>query len=54
MALSGRPAGHLVESQEAATVMRLPAQAVRQRGQDLVPPGAQEVVLGVRPREPGI
>src|SRR5215813_1029918 len=31
-----------------------PAQAVRQRGQELAPPGPQEIVLDVCPRESGI
>ena len=34
--------------------MGLAAQPVRQRGQDLVPPLPQKVVLGVCPRESGI
>jgi len=47
-------AGDLAERQEAAAVMGLAAQAVRQRGQDLAPPRPQEVVLGVGQWESGI
>jgi hypothetical protein len=43
-----------VERQQAVTVMGLPAQGVCQRGQDLVPPAPQGVVLGVCTRKSGI
>src|ERR1022692_4952480 len=42
----------LVKHQEAVTVSGLVAQAARQCGQDMVPTGPQEVVLGVCPRDP--
>jgi alkanesulfonate monooxygenase SsuD/methylene tetrahydromethanopterin reductase-like flavin-dependent oxidoreductase (luciferase family) len=44
----------LVERQEAVAVIGLAAQAVRRRGEDLVPPGPQELVLDVCPRESGV
>ena len=56
MALAA-PAEHadsFVKGQQTVTVSGLVAQAVCQRGQDLVPPGAQEVILGVCARESGI
>jgi hypothetical protein len=50
------PAEHaedLVERQDAVAVRVLAAQAVCQRGQDLLPPGPQKIVLDVCPRESG-
>jgi hypothetical protein len=46
--------GDLIKPQQAVAVVGLAGQAVRQRGQHLVPPGPQEVVLGVCPRESGV
>ena len=45
LAASAERAGDLVKPQEAVAVMRLAAQAARQHGQDLAPPGPQEIVL---------
>jgi len=54
LAAPAERANDLVEHQEAVAVMRLAAQAVGQRGQQVVPPGPQEVVLDVCLRESGI
>jgi hypothetical protein len=54
LAAPAERAGDLVERHEAVAVTALAAQPVRQRGQDLVLPGAQEVVLDICLRESGI
>ncbi len=47
LAAPAERANSFVKGQEAFAVSGLVAQPVCQRGQDLVPPGAQEVILGV-------
>jgi len=54
LAAHAERAGDLVERQEAVAVTGLAAQAVRQPGQDLAPPGPGKVVLGVCAGESGI
>jgi hypothetical protein len=54
LAAPAERAEDLVERQDAVAVMGPAAQAVRQGGQDLPPPGPQKVVLDVCPRESGI
>src|ERR1700730_9219571 len=54
LAAHAERAGDLIECQEAAAVLGPAEQTARQRGQDLLPPGPQEVVLDVSPRESGI
>ena len=54
LATPAERAGDLVEPQEVVAAVGLAAQAVRQSGQDVVPPRPEEVILGVCPRESGI
>ena len=54
LASHAKRADDLVERQQAVAASGPVAQAVGQRGQDLVAPGPQKVVLGVCPRESGI
>ena len=54
LAAPAERADDLAEREEAVAVGRLASQAVRQRGQGLVPPGPGKVVLDVRAGESGI
>jgi hypothetical protein len=54
LAAHAQRTGDLIQRQEAVAVSGLAAQAVRQCGQELVPPGPQEVVVGICARESGI